>query len=182
MHLTLSSLCVHRAMPRPRLGPRCRVVAGSPGLRKVVGVRDMAASAPRSGEEVSEAVQAGGSALMEVLVSVHTHPVRSLMSPIPSTLAGVVGLRPTHLPTHVGRIWEPPLPHPRSSLGLCHQTVDTAPVALPPISPLLAPTSHSTWRDFPKLLHSCHLCMKSELFTWHSRLQILSPLSPPHPL
>ncbi|XP_036759263.1 39S ribosomal protein L4, mitochondrial isoform X2 [Manis pentadactyla] len=40
-----------RAMPRPRLGPRCRVVAGSPGRRKVVGVRDMAASAPRSGEE-----------------------------------------------------------------------------------------------------------------------------------
>ena len=53
MNLTLSSLCAHRATPRPRPGLRCGEVAGSPGSKKAVGAPDTAASAPQSGEEVS---------------------------------------------------------------------------------------------------------------------------------
>ena len=53
VNLTLSSLCARRATPRPRPGPRCGEVAGSPGSKKAVGAPDTAVSAPQSGEEVS---------------------------------------------------------------------------------------------------------------------------------
>lgn len=80
-NLIISSLCAHRAMPRPRLGLRYRVVAGSPGRRKVVDVQGMAAFAPLSGEEVSGQ---GGEGLW---VFLHTHVVCYLLGPIPSTLS-----------------------------------------------------------------------------------------------
>lgn len=66
---SISSLCTRRAMPRPRLGPRYGVEAGSLGHRKAVGVPGMAASAPRSGEEVSEEGREGSWGCL------HTHLV-----------------------------------------------------------------------------------------------------------
>lgn len=70
VNLTLSSLCAHRAMPRPRPGPRCGAVAGSPGHRKAVGAPGMAASAPQSGEEVSRSAHVRS----EVGDSIHFAP------------------------------------------------------------------------------------------------------------
>ena len=70
VNLTPSSLCAYRATPRPRPGPRCGAVAGSPGHRKAVGAPGMAASAPQSGEEVSRSAHVRS----EVGESVHFAP------------------------------------------------------------------------------------------------------------
>ena len=148
--------------------------AGSPGHRRAVGVLGMAASAPRSGEEVSGAGRGG--ALGD---SAHTSGVMPRQSHSFYLGRGSrTQAHGPHCPCADQRPESPPSqPSPALALASLIRLWPQPLLALTPVSFLVAHTSHSTRGALPKPPSPCSLCGKSELPTLAFQAQV--PADPP---